>query len=284
MGRLLPGAAGAIVGLSALSLIACEDDVDIPAGPDMLPLVAQYNSPTGTLDQQNIKDVADQAVLEFRAIEQLGDLDFVLDTLDAVDDAIADFAAPDGDPDDDLGGRVRVTGIARVQTICPGSSDRLDQEANGTLNMNVPFTESRLAPVLFGGFNQCAFQVPDSALGETLVTLDSPINVYVGPGVRFDLRGLQAVLFQLPDGTAKFGTGEPEPFDTDFRRFTDGRLEVRVEVEDGDVVPFINRQTKSAGIRASNASYCCDFGENVCIETSEPQCTKPADGDRRLTW
>jgi hypothetical protein len=284
MGRLLPGAAGALVGLAAWSLIACEDDVDIPQGPDMLPLVAQYNSPTGTLNEENVATVAEAAAVEFRVIEQIGDLDFVVATFNAVDDTIEDFAAPDGDPDDDIGGTVKVNGIARVQTICPGVADRLDREANGTLNMNVPFTESRLAPVLFGGFNECIFRVPGSAIALTPVTLDSPINAYVGPGVRFNLQGLDSILFQLPDGTVRFGTGETTPFETDFRRWVDGRLEVRVEVEDGDVVPFINRQTLSAGIRAKNGSFCCDFGERQCIETTEPECTKPANGDRVLTW
>ncbi len=287
MGRLLPGTAVVVTAMSAFSLIGCEDDVDIPEGPNLAPLAAQYNFPDGTLNQQNIKDVAEQALVEFNAIEKVGALDFVVDTFDAVDDTIQKFADPDGNPDDDIGGRVKVNGVAYVQTICPGRTERLDRAVNGILEMNVPFQESLLAPVLFGGFRSCQFMVTSRAGGtrdSTFVELDSDINAYVGPGVRLSLKGLQSVLFQLPDGTVSFDGGPPESFDTDFRRFVDGRLEVRVEVEDGDVVPFINRDTRSVGIRASNASYCCDFEERICIETSEPQCTMPADGDRTLTW
>lgn len=287
MGRALRRATAVAVSLVASTLVGCKDDVDIPEGPDLTPLVNEYDSPSGTLDEENVARVAAVATEKLETVESIGDLDFVVDTLNATKDTVEDFAAADGDPDPDVGGTVRVSGVARVRTICPGVTGELDASVNGTLNVNVPFRENRLSPVVFGAFDRCSFRVAREEGGARTipVLIDSSIAANIGTGVSFELAGLDAVLYRLK-GTAKVSAAPTFDLDTDFRTFRDGRVEVRVAAADGDVIPFVNRDTLASGIRTRDADFCCDFGERVCIQTtsSNAKCTEPATGARVLRW
>ncbi len=269
----------------AVVLSACHGDPDIPEGPNLAPLARIYDDPTGTLNAQNLAVIAAAAAAELAVIEDLGELEFVTETLRKVDDAVEDYAEERGD--DDTGGAVRVDGVARFTTICPGwgIADRLDRQQNGTLNLTLPFRDSRYTPVVFGSFEACQFRVADRGSEEPprRVELDTAIGVYIGPGVALTLDNLDSTLFDVA-GTATIGESGPFPVELDFRILRSGRLETRVPSGDGDVIPFVEDGRMVLGIRAANGAFCCDFRERLCIETQAASCGDVSEGERVLRW
>jgi hypothetical protein len=264
---------------------ACNDEPDIPEGPNMLPLVEIYDNPPGTLDEANVEAVAMLAAEQLAKVGELGDLDFVVETLQDVTETVDDFSEEGGD--DDTGGQVPVNGVARFRTICPGwvPGERLDQEANGALNVTLPFRDSRYLPVIFGSFERCRFRVVNRQEQVTplRVQLNSAIAGYIGPDIRLDLSNLRSVLFRL-EGTGSFDDDEPVDVELDFRVFTAGKVETRVSAQGGDVIPFVEEGVARVGIRAANGTFCCDFEERICIQTEATSCEGVTSGDRALTW
>jgi hypothetical protein len=272
--------------IALLTLVpGCTDDPDIPEGPNMLPLVEIYDEPPGTLDAQNVEEVAMLAAEQLAKVAELGDLDFVVETLQDVTETVDDFSEEGGD--DDTGGQVPVNGVARFQTICPGwvPGEKVDQEANGALNITLPFRDSRYLTVIFGSFARCRFRVVNRQEQVTpiRVELNSAIAGYIGPGIKLDLSNLQSVLFQL-EGTGNFDDEEPVDIELDFRVFTAGKVETRVPAQGGDVIPFVEEGVARVGIRAANGTFCCEFEERICIQTEATSCEGVTSGDRALTW
>ncbi len=285
MSRWRPGWL-ALALVAAALVVGCEDEPTIPEGPDMTSLVSIYDDPTGTLNEQNVEDVAESAAEQLTRIDQFGELEFVQSTVESVDDAIESFATERGD--DRVGGSLPVNGVARFKTICPGwgSAERLDEDANGSLNATLSFRDSEYLPSYFGSFVSCQFMVDDvEGMSTPLpVELDAKINAYIGPGVALDLANLESTLFELL-GVGRLEGEEDFPFEVDFRVFTSGVVETRVPSDDGDVIPFVDAAVPGVvGIRASNGSFCCDFGERICIQTQGSSCEDVTVGDTQLTW
>ncbi len=276
-----PAAAFAAAGLA----VACDNDPDIPVGPNMQPLVDVYDNPTGTLDEQNVEEVVRKAAEQLAKVDELGDLQFVVDTVENVTKTVEDFSDEGGD--DDTGGQVPIDGVARFRTICPGwvPGERLNQEENGALNMTLPFRDSRYLSVIFGSFARCRFRVVNAQQQATPLRLEvnSTVAGYIGPGVNLNLSNLQSVLFRL-EGIASIDEEEPFPVELDFRVYRAGLVETRVPSDDGEVIAFVEDNTVGAGIRAANGTFCCIFGGRLCIETEATSCQGVTTGDRVLRW
>jgi hypothetical protein len=78
--------------------------------------------------------------------------------------------------------------------------------------------------------------------------------------------------------------GETAEAALDFRVARDGRTEVRVPADGGDVIFTFMRGETKAGLEAGDGSYCCDFEERSCVRAQSNDCEELTVGDEVIRW
>jgi hypothetical protein len=257
---------------ASLLLVGC-DQLVLPAGPDLDALGKAYASPQGGLDEVTLESVVDAARQRRAAIAALGDLDFVVDTLESVGSTLQKF----GEVTHADGPKLDIA--STTNSICPGYS-RLsaDDPGNGEVNFTVTVDDSSLTPVVWGHLTSCKNLSDD----REQVVIDADLDVLLQGDL--DLYHLQvhSYIFRL-DGKVKT-LADDLILANDFRVFTDRSIEVRVPSGPGDVVFRFGTNARRAAVRAKDRAFCCDFDAHRCVHVGSANCDQAAVGDQELSW
>jgi hypothetical protein len=257
----------------------------LPSGDELASLNRAYDEPKGKLSEEVMEEVASRALDRLDSILGLGRLDFVVDSLTEVSEVVREVTTEGSVR------RIRVTALTSVEKICPGEGGEPDSDANGILSYTLRVRENGVLDTVWGDFMACRFPDP----GETfpgftglpreagaLVTYDGSMDVYLGGNLDLPELDLQRFLFRL-EGMLEIG-GETVEAALDFRVARDGRTEVRVPADDGDVVFTFTRGETKAGLEAGDGSYCCDFAERSCVRAQSNDCEELMVGDEVIRW
>jgi len=249
---------------------AC-NPLEVPQGPDLTDIAAIYDEPTGQITDENIEEAVNEALRTLSEIEELGNLDFVVQTLNDVGDAIRDVAKQDD------GSVIKITAVTEVDQVCPGDEAKasVDPE-NGTLKFTVTVKDSQVEEVVWGDFAGCQVYEANQAL-----TIDSSMDVYLGGAVPLGDLNLDSLLFRL---VGEFrSSSKVTPIDLDFR-IQDDALEIRIPALDGDVVFVVGQGFENFGIETSEGSFCCDFSAKSCFQLEGATCSTAEPGDKMISW
>jgi hypothetical protein len=244
--------------------------LEIPRGPNLEEVAEQYDSPEGQLPENEMELFTSAVEVVIETIETLGNLEFVVQTLEEVGKTIRNASKSDNDS------FFKITGVSEVESICPGFGD-LDatDPGNGTLDFTITFERSFVDEVIWGQFTDCRFQ--KAGLD---VTLNSTMDLFLGEPEPLDRLRLDYLLFRL-DGEYTLN-GTTDSLGLDFRLRNDA-IEFRVPAVDGDVIVALKEGLEAVSVRAENSSYCCNFDERFCEGLVGNSCDSPTDGTR-ISW
>ena len=233
-----------------------------PVAPDLSALLASYQNPTLTLDQQTMPLVADGmapvAAMVDKARALVPAIQAVLEQSAAEATKPSSLQRPPSLAPQAITGE----GFAVVDRICPGWEDAGPNPANGYLHLTVGFTEQGIDPVVWGTAEACKLGINGSGAtlsGSVQLSLG---NASVKPEAVLSTPLLLQVQLELTIGEST------ESIATDFRVDPAGALEYRVFV--GELAAVYWDQVTERGYRAANGRFTCDFDLKQCVPESGP--------------
>lgn len=262
-------AAGRAAGCAVALLVVApgcskKSPVEKPVPPDMSALVQSYEHPTLSLDSANIQTAFDLSV------SVAGTVEAAVAMVPQLEATVHTALHADGDPHQ-IGSSgssekqlaVTGSGFMRVHRICPGPEGSANpDEANGSIDLTVGFTEQGIDPVVWGGLAACRFPLD----GDT-ATLDGAIHLYVGENLSFEMFGTQPVLVDLSGMLTQVSGAENVA--ADFRVTTAGAFEYRVFVGDEHAIYWDDLSHR--GFRAANGTWTCQFDSRLCTRNEDAQ-------------
>lgn len=267
---------GAIVAAGvavAAALVGCLEGIDKPTPPDMTALVARYADPRGTFDAS----VAGAAVAQGREVVRIAiaigiarrlreTLNATFDELDAQEQGVTDSS--EFGETQQIAALLRGEGTLRIHRICDGHGDALapNEIRDGTLDLIVNLTHRGLDPVIWGWVASCRYR-----------ELGVRVELQEGTGLELgDLRAFVGDNYTIDN----FGADSPMLLELDMRGRLGGAslgvrfdikalpaprgFEVRVGVDDGDVVLRFTASEELVRVRAGNGDFKCDDRERRC--------------------
>jgi hypothetical protein len=252
------------VALSALAA-ACDDDVELPAAPEVDGIEAAYQAPTGSLAPEQLACAAADAVEQYQG-QHLAQLRLAMtDALADLRQRLIDVGLPVGDEDEQGDEEARRRGWLRLQRTCRGwdpAATAVDPTANGTITLTAVVDDSKLARVLWGVASGCRERVQVGNAAAELF-FDGTLVVVLDRGLP-ESADQTRFIFQL-QGQA--GVGQARGMaDVDFRAtFPAGReanpaaqqssllIELRLPRPDGDVIAGIG--SDGVTLRARNGTF-----------------------------
>ncbi len=247
---------------------ACSDlKIDKPKAPDMSALTAVYEAPNGTFDEAVVKAFEADLIARVPLALKLG-LD--VEVGGTADGAVEASDDPEGQTQatwpeaqtqaTDEGSLIQGSGFIVVTRICDGwESPPKADKANGTMVLNLGFTDDGLDPVIWGTVTDCKYVFDGSqvSLGGVGSDNDGEVRLRVeGKQIKenpmlFDV-DLEAVI-----------DGAPSHVDFDFRILPDGSIEMRSPVPDGSIIGSVKDSTLIE-VRAQNGVFVCDIPAGKC--------------------
>ena len=282
-----------VAALAGLAACATQTPEHVPDPPNLDSLVAQFQAPSAPLDQDSalevVTDLFDTVEL-VSGTNKLGPLKDMVDLLGAAQKAeeeeqekkrAALTVAPGLETSRqaaDVGGEdVTGEGFFRITRICNGWGDDppIDEDKNGVIQLTAVFSDKGFDPVVWGEFVDCRYQAEaadaaDAADEPKELFLDGEISIHTGDllsGV--DTFALDYVIEF--DGKIELD-GEPFEGDLGLRLLDGGRMEVNLEVEQGNLVYFTEQESEeqtTQGFRASNGEWNCDFAAGQCVSEED---------------
>lgn len=259
--------------------------LELPEGPDLDELEADYDDPQGVVEDATMEAVADVAVRHFDAILALGQLDFVIESLDEVAEVVKEAARGEADTP------IRISALTSVDKICPGDADDDPNPEDGQLEYTLRIKENAVLDTIWGRFQNCRFVDPGEIFPGVselprapgaLVTYDGSMDIHLGGVLHLAELALETFLFRM-DGHLQF-QNETVDVALDFRVHRDSRTDVRVPAAGGDVIFAFRPQGRTVGLETGAGSYCCDFSERACVRSTGNDCEDLLVGDRVLRW
>jgi hypothetical protein len=275
----------------ASTLFGCVDGVlDKPAPPPVLEAERALDAPPTLLEESNIDDFASDLLGNWGPVcgwfpESPGPLCTTpeqcaivrCDLVELISGLIrlVMFLAPDGDESDLPPGEPpppgdiektkanfkRREGFARVRKICPGygSGDRAN-EANGTLELNVGFTNGGMDSTSWGRFNRCRYTT--SPLGNIGIDGDVVVDIddsESGNGPERMIIILDALFFGFGNGGQRIVGYLEQDYVAD-------ELKIYLPRLDRGVVFYKTPDTQ--GFRSVGQVVECDYRERRCVTDS----------------
>ena len=270
---------GAVVGAVFLcTLCGCtEPEVEPkPEAPSMTQTLRSFDAPGADLTPDNVAEAINTLIERNTVLELLGIEAQVLDTLGDVDSAESDGQQKAGAQ---KAGELRTVeqpielgneGFIRVSRICNGWGDEPSPDpSHGVMRLVVPFTDTRLDPVVWAFFDNCQF-------------VNNGTELLIGRGSEGKIGDLR---FSAGNNTALSDlTSVPLTFELDLAYTTidnDGirdtkaaQLEFRIDPSSGGVPEILLpvnggalvAQFGGTGvfIRAANGDWNCDLEVGQC--------------------
>jgi hypothetical protein len=255
------GAFAIVMGLSC----AAKSPEPKPTPPDMSVLVDSYEHPTLSLDPSNVR-LAFEASMSVSASVQTA-----VELVPQIQTAVHAGLNADGDQKQ-IGASsngsnrtidVTGSGFLLVHRICPGTAvGGGPNEANGSIDLTIGFTERGIDPVVWGTFNACQF-----VLGGAPATVQGAVQMYVGENLTFDKFGTEPVLVAV-DGALTDVSGTAG-LAMDCRIAPTGAFEYRVFVGTQHVIYWDDLEQR--GFRAANGTWTCQLDLHLCTRDEDSQ-------------
>jgi hypothetical protein len=223
-----------VVALVALTFsTTCAQAPDSEDPPDVAPLLAVYQDPSGTVDSSRPVSWIGAAQAQVELVAR-GNADVVVSRI--VEAAFASAASmPTGQ-----GGKVpvRLNGTVKFQVPCGPKEDE-------NADVAVSIDDGVIAPVLWGTAHAC----PLSSIKGVPMRYDGAFTIYRYPG---------ADLLVRVDGRI---ADVDVPIKLDFK-VTEGLVETRVPTSTGDVI--VRPGGTDVLARAANGLFRCDAADHTC--------------------
>jgi hypothetical protein len=246
-------------------VLACGPEVEIPRPPiDAAPIAAIYVQPTGTLDPSRFGPLF-VAVAERRAASEGARLaDVVTDVLVRLGERLQAGGFPTN-PRERTRDLSRLNGFVTLEQICAGWDTSVAEPdvRDGSVSVTATVKSGSLARTVWGTAVECRARVP---IGDFVIVnsfLNGDLWIYLENGIPTSIEDARFIV-----GFAGTLGGEPDvtrvtlSFDL---RYVHPRTEVRVPVDDGDVI--VTFVSEGLGVRARNGTFACTNEPPACGPT-----------------
>lgn len=259
----------------AVFLLGCAGE-EITEGPDLDSVLAIYQNPTGSLPEEELEALIEQALAADAMVRAIGGLDIVVQSLKPVADSISQ--AGGSETTKKLKLRFLLSGMGAVEQVCPGlsASPTVDPE-NGAVNYQVSLRDNFILKTIWGTFEQC--QLHSDGQGGTL---DATWALSLGTNKLISQFEFEAILVQI-QGTLALPESQIS-IDRDFVVQRDKTIEVRIAVSDGDVVCSSDRGMDRISIRTNSGAFCCVVSDQECYALEGNTCESQDAGGKRISW
>jgi hypothetical protein len=251
------------------TLAACSDAAELPEPPASEAtdaILAEYESPSGTVDEAELNDTLERVRLRLDELDIAYLPKLIVELLTALGRRLDSSSLPDdpnepADPD-----RPIITAVVELERVCHGWTDPAGPpaaEENGSADITATFQKSKLDARLWGTATACRERLTLDDAGVTLppihLFLDGTLIVHLyGPLPRSSEEAAFWVGFS---GALGRESSVREGVMFDFR-VIERRLEFRHPVADGNII--IGVGPTSVGMRSADSSFQCDLATEVC--------------------
>lgn len=255
--------------LVSAAVLGCERGVDVPEPPvEVAPIVAQYETPTGTVGSSASRLVAE--ILQEQELVDTSHIgEVVAEALTELRERLQESELPTS-PSDRLDDLPELDGFVRVNRVCRGwdpDAEEPDAASNGTITLTATLEGGRLEPVIWGPARACRtrFDVVEGPIRRTVNGwIDGDVWVYLEGGLPASVRDANFIL-------GFSGTLGSEDVRTETRldfRFAPPQVEFRIPVSDGHVIASVG--LGGIGVRAANGVFACTTDPAECQRIEAP--------------
>lgn len=251
------------------SSVGC--DFGVPEQPDLSAVIARYEAPTGTVDADSARRVAE--FLESTQV-RLG----TLQDAEQLEEIFVTVGELDEDPSTgeiDVGGvPLEGSGGIRYRGRCGGYGDGAAE--SGALSVVISVRDTAIERVIQTGYDACRFL--DEVDGVPVeVEVDGALDVDLGGRLRIgDLPAGRTLTFRFVGRIALQGDALDVAADLRWRLPDDQadppvteQTLAAIDTPDGVVLWFLEADG-TTGILARDGVWICDFQEAVCLRDDQP--------------
>lgn len=260
--------------LCSLLLLLCTtqlscNSLDIPAAPDILPILEAYGNPDANVTGEIMAGLADAIADSRDGFEDSDIYEEVLDVIVSIQEEL------DGSTDeqgavtlDGIGTFPTPSGAVEVNFICTGWGETETAESeNGTLDLTMTLFDGNIGPLVWGAAPGCKYRT--TVAGKAVeVSYDGDVAVYFGDFFSTTDSLRERLTTFIISGTIGIN-GKDVPIDRAFRVDETGRLDILMQLADGtSFIYFFSGETFAEGIEDANGRFGCSLEDRQCITGS----------------
>lgn len=263
--------------LCSLLLLLCTthlscNSLDIPAAPDVLPILDAYGNPDADVTGEIMASRADGISDSRDGFEDSDIYEEVLDVIVSIQEELDASTDEQGDITlDGIGTFPSPSGAVEVNFICTGwgETETADSEQNGTLDLTMRLVGGSIGPLIWGTATGCQYRT--TVAGEAFeVSYDGDIAVYFGDFFSTTESLRERLTTFIISGTIGIN-GKDVPIDRAFRVDESGRLDILIQLADGtNFIYFFDGERFAQGIEDASGRFGCNLEDRQCSTGSEP--------------
>ena len=262
--------------LCSLLLLLCTtqlscNSLDIPAAPDILPILEAYGNPDANVTGEIMAGLADAIADSRDGFEDSDIYEEVLDVIVSIQEEL------DGSTDeqgavtlDGIGTFPTPSGAVEVNFICTGWGETETAESeNGTLDLTMTLFDGNIGPLVWGAAPGCKYRT--TVAGKAVeVSYDGDVAVYFGDFFSTTDSLRERLTTFIISGTIGIN-GKDVFIDRAFRVDESGRLDILIQLADGtNFIYFFDGERFVEGIEDANGRFGCSLEDRQCSTGSEP--------------
>lgn len=254
--------------LICTSQLSC-NSLDIPAAPDVLPILEAYGNPDADVTGEIMASRADGISDSRDGFEDSDIYEEVLDVIVSIQEELDASTDEQGDVTlDGIGTFPTPSGSIEVDFICTGwgEAETADSE-NGTIQLTMTLFDGKLGPLVWGAATGCRYRT--TVAGEAFeVSYDGDIVVYFGDFFSTTDSLRERLTTFIISGTIGIN-GKDVPIDRAFRVDESGRLDILMQLADGtNFIYFFDGERFAQGIEDASGRFGCNLEDRQCITGS----------------
>ena len=260
--------------LCSLSLLLCTtqlscNSLDIPAAPDVLPILEAYGNPDANVTGEIMAGLADAIADSRDGFEDSDIYEEVLDVIVSIQEELDASTDEQGDVTlDGIGTFPTPSGSIEVDFICTGwgEAETADSE-NGTLDLTMTLFDGNIGPLVWGAAPGCKYRT--TVAGKAVeVSYDGDVAVYFGDFFSTTDSLRERLTTFIISGTIGIN-GKDVPIDRAFRVDESGRRDILMQLADGtSFIYFFSGETFAQGIEDASGRFGCNLEDRQCITGS----------------
>ena len=245
------------------------NSLDIPAAPDILPILEAYGNPDANVTGEIMAGLADAIADSRDGFEDSDIYEEVLDVIVSIQEEL------DGSTDeqgavtlDGIGTFPTPSGAVEVNFICTGWGETETAESeNGTLDLTMTLFDGNIGPLVWGAAPGCKYRT--TVAGKAVeVSYDGDVAVYFGDFFSTTDSLRERLTTFIISGTIGIN-GKDVPIDRAFLVDETGRLDILMQLADGtSFIYFFSGETFAEGIEDANGRFGCSLEDRQCITGS----------------
>jgi hypothetical protein len=258
--------------LAAVTASACApSEVVLPEPPmtdETAQVISAYQSPTGTIDFAHIDMQLDRAEARLEELHLSWLPDLVADVLVSLEARLEDGELPTDPSRTPESADPRISAALTVHRVCKGWSSppgAPDEAANGSIDLTAVVGGSALRRDLWGVATNCHSIVdPPGDTPPQMAFLDGTLIILLEgalPKRPGDANMVFLLNGRLDTSEVPTVANESRTASRDFR-ISDGQLEFRLSVDDGDIIVTVG--ATSFTLRGRNGTFTCDLKTHSC--------------------